>query len=147
MNTEIKFVSSANIPKESHSRNRRLRKKLHMGEYAHHFIDIRFDLEKQLTDTQLVVLDSNPNVTFWTMTSGQLTVSLEADTGLIEFTLALMGRKGLPYVNKHIIERVGYTANTLSSIANQNFAQQVSSIHFGDAVYAEDDYYETDKYF
>ena len=118
-----------------------------MGEYAHHFIDVRFKIKEQLTDGQLDSLDSNPNVTFWSMTPRQLLVSLEADTGLMEFSLALLGRKGLPYVNKHINDRVVYIADALSRIANQNFKQQLSSIHFGDAVYAENDYYDTDKYF
>lgn len=132
------WVSSSGMPKLSHSRNRRLRKKLAVDEFAEHFIDVRFHLADELTDDQMDALMGLPNVTFWCSTSCELTVSLSTDTNQLDFIAMTEGKFAVEErIRKHAIE----LANCIGALTGYRYASRIKNIHFGDSVYAEDDYY------
>lgn len=140
--TPINWVKSENMPKESVSRKRRLRKKLKVDEYAQHFIDVRFNISEMLTDEQMGELMQHPYVTFFCGTSNTLCVSIEADTTLMDFYLVMFGKSGYSMVTNHIRNRVDGVAEFLGSMTGYRYTSRISSIHFGDANYASEEYYD-----
>ncbi|AUS02022.1 protein of unknown function DUF469 [Vibrio phage 3.058.O._10N.286.46.B8] len=134
-------VKSEGLPKLSSSRNRRLRKKLKVEEFAEHFIDVTFNVAEMLTDEQYSKLMDHPFVTHFTGTSSTLTVSISADTNLMEFYLAIHSSNGSKLVNCHIHNRVNNVAELLGDMTGYRYQSRIGSIHFGDAYYATMDYY------